>query len=219
MSADELAGPARRRFIAGASALIGCSVLAPTMGRAVAATGYQPSALTLAELDTLRAALARLIPADSSGGGAVEAHAHEYIDRALSSAYAAQLPTYRHGLAALASLARIDSTAGASTLPLARLDAILARMESGGVVEPLIDSLKQPIVLSDGGRTFFRMLLRHTLEGTFGDPVHGGNHNYLGWQLIGYSGIQLAYSDAEQSLDGPATAKNRSIASFRGRTL
>ena len=32
---------------------------------------------------------------------------------------------------------------------------------------------------------FFRMLREHTVEGMFSDPLHGGNENLAGWQMIG----------------------------------
>lgn len=34
---------------------------------------------------------------------------------------------------------------------------------------------------------FIRLMLALVLEGTFGDPAHGGNVNEAGWQAIGYS--------------------------------
>jgi hypothetical protein len=35
----------------------------------------------------------------------------------------------------------------------------------------------------------------------FGDPFYGGNANFVGWELIGYPGIKLAFSEEEQKLD------------------
>ena len=35
------------------------------------------------------------------------------------------------------------------------------------------------------------MLLEHTREGMFSDPIYGGNVNFAGWDLIGYPGIKL----------------------------
>lgn len=37
-------------------------------------------------------------------------------------------------------------------------------------------------------RTTLFQLLRHTIEGMFSDPLHGGNANMIGWQSIGYPG-------------------------------
>ena len=44
--------------------------------------------------------MARLIPADAESGGAAEAGAHVYLDRALAGFHARHLPTYRAALAA-----------------------------------------------------------------------------------------------------------------------
>jgi gluconate 2-dehydrogenase gamma chain len=40
---------------------------------------------------------------------------------------------------------------------------------------------------------FFRMLRIHTIEGMFCDPLHGGNRDLIGWQLIGYPGPRMSY--------------------------
>jgi hypothetical protein len=34
----------------------------------------------------------------------------------------------------------------------------------------------------------------------FGDPAHGGNADFAGWKLIGYPGIKLEVSAAEQAV-------------------
>jgi len=54
-------------------------------------------ALTASEADLLDAVVARLIPTDSSGPGATEAHAVRYIDRALASALVSSRESYRVG--------------------------------------------------------------------------------------------------------------------------
>jgi gluconate 2-dehydrogenase gamma chain len=172
------------------------------------------SALTPNETQWLIAAVARLIPADASGGGAIEARAHVYIDRALTGAYAKFLPVYRSGLAALQALAHAEGAHDAREMSPIRLDAILARMESGAVKERLTDASHSAIDLATGGAAFFNLLLRHSVEGTFGDPVHGGNHNFIGWKLIGYSGLQLFYSESEQAMNAPKDRPNRSVSDF-----
>src|SRR5690606_28624535 len=75
---------------------------------------YTPTALTDAEFTTLKAAIARLIPADELGPGAVEAGVQIFIDRALAGPYAATLPLYQAGLAALDQAAGADGFSGLS---------------------------------------------------------------------------------------------------------
>ena len=35
---------------------------------------------------------------------------------------------------------------------------------------------------------FFSMLVLHTRQGFYADPVYGGNRNHVGWQVIGFQG-------------------------------
>jgi len=35
---------------------------------------------------------------------------------------------------------------------------------------------------------FFQMLVLHTRQGFYADPIYGGNQNHVGWQVIGFSG-------------------------------
>jgi gluconate 2-dehydrogenase gamma chain len=48
---------------------------------------------------------------------------------------------------------------------------------------------------------FFAVVYEHTLEGTFGDPIYGGNRDALGWKMVGFPGAQWAYT-AEQMRPG-----------------
>ncbi|MCW4384787.1 gluconate 2-dehydrogenase subunit 3 family protein [Salinibacterium sp. SYSU T00001] len=44
---------------------------------------------------------------------------------------------------------------------------------------------------------FFSTLRADTMEGMFSDPLHRGNEDMAGWILVGYPGIQRAYSPTE----------------------
>ena len=35
-------------------------------------------------------------------------------------------------------------------------------------------------------------------EGMFGDPYYGGNHDFVGWDLLGYPGVRTAVTPAAQ---------------------
>ena len=35
----------------------------------------------------------------------------------------------------------------------------------------------------------------------FGDPYHGGNADFAGWDLLGFPGVKLSFGAAEQQLD------------------
>jgi hypothetical protein len=139
---------------------------------------------------TLEAIVARLIPSDASGPGALEAGAARYIDRALGDALAAARETYTAGLAALDAYAR--SAAGRAFAELApeRQDALLADLEQNRATGFAPDSA-----------TFFELVLAHTLEGTFGDPHYGGNRDFIGWDLLGYPGLRLAVTAEQQRMN------------------
>ncbi len=40
----------------------------------------------------------------------------------------------------------------------------------------------------DADPAFRRLLYEHACEGTYGDPVYGGNRDQVGWRSIGYAG-------------------------------
>lgn len=44
----------------------------------------------------------------------------------------------------------------------------------------------QPV--NDKGMGFFDMLVTHTRQGFYADPVYGGNKNHIGWRVVGYDG-------------------------------
>ena len=102
MSADDSV-PARRDFLRKSLSLIpvvalaggatsGLALAAPTPenkpGSSPRADHYQPVFFTAEEWAFVQAAVARLIPADELGPGALEAGAPEFIDRQMQTAYA-----------------------------------------------------------------------------------------------------------------------------------
>jgi gluconate 2-dehydrogenase gamma chain len=150
--------------------------------------------LTAGEAETLEAIAARLIPSDPASPGAAEARAAHYIDRALGGALAAFRDVYRAGLAAVEAHARASRGTGFTQLAPNDQDAVLTAMERNGASG-----------FDGGSAAFFSLVLAHTLQGTFGDPYYGGNRNFVGWDLIGYPGVRLAVSGAEQNLDAKLT--------------
>lgn len=177
---------------------------------AKALAGYEPKTFTQRELVTIKALMSRLIPADGKAGGAVEACAYIYLDRALGTYHARYVDTYRSGLQELDRLAQQEQSTGFAKLPPAKMDELITHMEKGELV-----SGKFP----DGGVAFFNLLRKHTLEGFLSDPMYGGNKDFVGWRVIGYNGVQLIYSDATQQLNGRDDREQRSIAQFGGSPL
>jgi gluconate 2-dehydrogenase gamma chain len=78
---------------------------------------------------------------------------------------------YRDGASELDRRAREIYRRAFADLSSAEQDAILKK-------------LSLDVVWSE----FFELLLQHTREAYYGDPVYGGNLNHVGWQAIGFRG-------------------------------
>jgi gluconate 2-dehydrogenase gamma chain len=181
----------RRAAVAGAASVAVPHVLA----QAPAPEPYVN--LTAAEAATLEAIVARLIPSDAKGPGALEAGASRYIDRALGDALARWRDAYSAGLAAVDAYAR--DAAGKPFVELApeRQDSVLRDLEQNAASG-----------FAPNSATFFELVLGHTLEGTFSDPHYGGNRDFIGWQLLGYPGLRLAVTaDQQRMTASTATTK------------
>jgi gluconate 2-dehydrogenase gamma chain len=169
-------------------------------------TGWQW--FTDAEAAFVNAAVARLIPADELGPGAVEAGVPTFIDRQLAGPYGSGqrwymqgpwstgLPTqgyqtrltpagiYRTAIRAIDATVVRESRGGSfAKLAAADQDAFLHRLEKGEVTLDGIDA-----------KTFFAQLLQNTLEGFWSDPIYGGNRDLAGWKLIGFPGARYDQS-------------------------
>ena len=59
-------------------------------------------------------------------------------------------------------------------------------------------------------RRFSRSCARTRYKGTFCDPAYGGNANFVGWDLIGYPGVRLNVTAADQRMAAPAKPIRRS---------
>jgi len=158
----------------------------------------------------IEAAVARLIPNDEVGPGAVEAGVPFFLDRQLAGRFgqgdhyylAGPWPkgTPQQGYQSRftpaqlyrAAIAAIDKYVGAhfngasfSALQPQDQDGVLKGLEAGDVV------------LDDGvdAKTFFQMLLQNTREGYFSDPIYGGNKDMAAWKMIGFPGAHYDYKE------------------------
>jgi len=128
--------------------------------------------LTNEEYDTVAAAVERICPRDEEPG-AIDLGVPEYIDRALST------PTLGHvrdefvrGTEALMRRAQARHHRAFAALGPAEQDALLTGFKDSAP--------------GSGEAHYWTVLLGLTMEGLFGDPVHGGNKGGRGWELIGY---------------------------------
>jgi gluconate 2-dehydrogenase gamma chain len=190
--AQDDAGGIRRRDLLRRAGVAGAVAALPVglAATAAAAEREEIMAVAAAESDTLNAMLARIIPSDANGPGAAEARVGRFIDRMLRSEFRAQAAAYEAGLPAVDEYARTSYGAAFTALTPDQQDAILAGLESGAA--PGFDP---------DSTTFFAMVREHAMLGMFGDPVHGGNAGFVGWDLLGYPGVKLVFTEAQQRLD------------------
>src|SRR5271154_1888727 len=191
-----LAAMKRRQFLVLSAASIG-GVLVYSLDRRASRLFAQEKAtqtlkiplrfFTEEEALIVAAAAARIFPSDDSGPGAKEAGAVSYIDRPLAGPYgraryrytqgpfdenaprefgyqgkATPAETYREGLKALKGFDRLSPE---------EQDKKLLEMENTHL---------------------FALLRQNTIEGMFCDPVHGGNVDMVGWQLVGFPGPRMS---------------------------
>ncbi|WP_025121220.1 MULTISPECIES: gluconate 2-dehydrogenase subunit 3 family protein [unclassified Serratia (in: enterobacteria)] len=170
---------------------------------------YQPTFFTPEEWAFVQAVVARLIPADDRGPGALEAGVPEFIDRQMNTPYATgsiwymqgpfnpdvapemgyQLPLvpkqiYNLGIAEADAYSKKTTGKVFAELDSAQQDALLHKFESGEA-----EFAQLPAKL------FFSYLLQNTREGFFSDPIHGGNKEMVGWKLINFPGARADFMD------------------------
>jgi gluconate 2-dehydrogenase gamma chain len=211
----------RRSFLksAGAAAAV---IVAPGCERSPQRDVGRPASYAFFTADDaafIEPAVARLIPADESGPGALEADVPVYMDRQLAGAWGAGVDLYRSGpwqtgkpeqgyqlrftpaelfrnaLRAITEDQRKANRGAFGKLKPEDQDAYLKALESesrdlGGVPSNI----------------FFESLLDMTIEGFFSDPVYGGNKDMAGWKLIGFPG---AYANFYEFVDQHGIAFNR----------
>jgi gluconate 2-dehydrogenase gamma chain len=119
-----------------------------------------------ADAADVEAVAAQIIPSDDSPG-AREAGVVHFIDRALGSFYAQLAGDYRAQLAAFQSAFRATHPGAVS----------FASLTSAQQVEYLKQVDETP---------FFNTTRLFTLLGMFSLPAYGGNHDGVGWKLIGF---------------------------------
>ncbi|OZI19564.1 gluconate 2-dehydrogenase [Bordetella genomosp. 9] len=161
------------------------------------------------EAALMDAIVARLIPADELGPGAREAGVTVFMDQQLAGAwgageqfyqsgpFAAGTPQqgyqlsytpaqmFRTGLARFAqAVAQRQGGKAFADLEPAAQDEMLRNMETGKLdFSPLPSAV------------FFAALMDATVEGFFGDPIHGGNRDMVGWKLVQFPGAYASYAN------------------------
>lgn len=144
---------------------------------------------TAAEARVVQAACERIFPSDENGPGATEAGVVIYIDRQLAGPYGRD--KYRYTKGPFVESMPEHGYQGKES-PREIYQAGIRQLENFADLPPAERDQRLRAIEKT---TFFRMLRQHTIEGMFSDPLHGGNANMIGWQLIGYPGPVMNYRE------------------------
>lgn len=203
-----MANVSRRAFLQGAGA-VAAALAVPACDRLEPKSSARRASYSFfnaEEAAFVEPAVARLIPADELGPGALEADVPTFIDRQLAGAWGAgaglyragpwrvgqpgqgyQLPftpaeLFRKALRAIREGSDGTAPGGFGALSTADQDTFLQALEKGGRDLGGVPS-----------EVFFESLLELTLEGFFSDPAYGGNRDMVGWKLVGFPGAYANY--------------------------
>ncbi len=190
----------RREFLIVSAAGIGGWALTQAQEQRPQAENANPSLriplrfFTREEALIVAAAASRIFPADESGPGAHEAGVVFYIDRQLAGPWGRGARLYQGGPFEGNAPAEFGYQGKATPRQIYR--EALKGLRGFDKLSPA----RQDRRLHQIEHTlFFAMLRRNTIEGMFSDPLHGGNMNMTGWQLIGFPGPRMSnYADVDK---------------------
>jgi hypothetical protein len=170
--------PSRRQFLTAIGNLASAGWIAMNWPQIAAAAGQAdhtahnttapatvPATLTAAEAVEVEAIANHIVPSGATPG-AREARVFSFIDNALGSFFAAQLPSFRQGLADF-------NTAYAARHGAAKPFSAAAEAQQIAWLKEVDET------------PFFTAVRRLTVLGLIALPKYGGNHDNLGWKLIG----------------------------------
>jgi gluconate 2-dehydrogenase gamma chain len=212
----------RREFLTLSAASIG-GVLVCSLDRKVFRLSTQTAQaihiplrfFSQAEALIVGAAVLRIFPSDEAGPGAREAGVAIYIDRQLAGPWGRDRNRYTQGpfeenapaefgyqgKATPRQIYRqgLKDLTGFNRLKAAEQDQKLKQIET---------------------TLFFSLLRQNTIEGMFCDPMHGGNIDMVGWQLIGFPGPQMSnYDDVDKHFGEAFRPKPVSLRQVTGRKV
>jgi gluconate 2-dehydrogenase gamma chain len=210
----------RRHFLTLSAATLGGAIVYTLDRKAeLLASQQKPVRIPLrffteTEAIIVAATVSRIFPSDDSGPGAREAGVAIYIDRQLAGSYGRDRYRYRQspfedaapelgyqGKATPREIYRggLKNLTGFHLLPHEEQDKALQQIES---------------------TVFFKLLRQNTIEGMFCDPLHGGNADMIGWQLIGFPGPRMSnYDDVEKHYGEAFRPKPASLSQVIGKKI
>ena len=207
----------RREFLVLSAGTVG-GVLVYSLDRNLSRVSAQTSDIdvplrffTKDEALAVEALTARIFPKDEFSPGAREAGVVIFIDRQLAGPYGRDRYRYTQepfedgppelGYQGRATVAQIYRE---NLRPFLGIDK-----RSGADQDKALQGIEH---------TFFFSLLRtHTIEGVFCDPIHGGNKDMIGWQLIGFPGPRISnFNDVDKHYGEAFRPKPASLVQIYG---
>jgi gluconate 2-dehydrogenase gamma chain len=191
----------RREFLTLSAASIG-GVLVYSLDRKLSRISTQETRsiriplklFTQAEALIIAAATSRIFPSDDAGPGAKEAGVAIFIDRQLAGPWGRDRYRYTQEPFEENAAPEFGYQGKANPREIYREGLKVLRGFDGLKPEDQDNKLRQ-IEAS----VFFRLLRQNTIEGMFCDPMHGGNADMVGWQLIGFPGPRMSnYDDVDK---------------------
>ena len=136
------------------------------------------------------AAAARIFPNDDSGPGAKEAGVVIFIDRQLAGPWGRD--RYRYAQGPFDENAPREFGYQGKATPRETYREGLKMLKGFELLSPAAQDEKLTEIESTH---LFALLRQNTIEGMFSDPVHGGNVDMVGWQLVGFPGPRMSNYD------------------------
>jgi gluconate 2-dehydrogenase gamma chain len=116
----------------------------------------------------------QIIPASENYGGAADAGVIFYIDRQLLETFKEHATSYRESLKILQTHCENEFGKQFQNLLSKQQIDVMALMESNKIDEKLWEK----------PANFFKLVLKHTMQGFYGSPIHGGNKDYMSFNML-----------------------------------
>lgn len=163
--------PNRREFIRSASLAFGSVLLFPSCLKQSDIYLF----FTQEEAKCIIAFCEQIIPKDISPG-ATDAGVIFYIDRQLAGVFNYDQDTYRNGIKILQAYCKVKYSKTFELLTSDDQIRIMKTMES--------NQLNETEWTKGKPAEFFNLILSHTMQGFYGSPIHGGNKDYMSFQML-----------------------------------
>jgi len=171
--------------------------------------------LSQAEALVVAAASSRIFPSDEAGSGAREAGVAVYTDRQLAGPWGRDRYRYTKGPFEENAPTELGYQGKATPQQIYRRG--LKELKGFDRLGPTEQDQKLKQIETT---LFFSLLRRNTIEGMFCDPMHGGNIDMVGWQLIGFPGPRMSnYDDVDKHSGEAFRPKPASLRQATGRNV